>query len=206
MRRLAFLALPVTVLALAGQAGAVPRPDIGLDKGAISSKQCTQGGAGAKQFVDISFRLTNYTDSGYVGAWAIDTVKRHLRIWRQPGGTFCAQVQDDPSEFITVGGIGPTGSSYLAPGIKGTFEGGYIVAGIGARFKAGFKTYGDLGTFDAQCDLHFDCKGNYPWWGAYFANTNSGGFARWGWLYEAGTHGSWLDQFDVVPPHGGDIR
>ena len=85
MRRLALLAVSIAGLALAASALAKDVNPV-LDAAAISSAQCMTPGSGAKQVVDVSFQLTNYADSGYVGAWACDTVNRHLRIWKQAGG------------------------------------------------------------------------------------------------------------------------
>ena len=105
-----------------------------------------------------SFQLTNYADSGYVGAWAWDTVNRHLRIWKQAGGVFCAQISDDGSKFVTIGGYSPAGGGNLNAGVTGTFTGGYIIAGINGRFDPHYKKSGDLGSFDAKCDTQFTCK------------------------------------------------
>ena len=175
-----------------------------LDTAAIGSAQCTGNGVHAKQLVDVTYTLTNYADSGYVGAWALDTVNRHLRIWKQQGNTYCAQIADENSKFVTLAGLGPIGGS-LPAGITGTFDGGYIIAAINGKFAPRFKTSGNLGSFDAKCNAQLDCSGTYPEWTSYFTDVKGGGFAGWGWLYDAGTHGSWLDQDNVSPPHGGNI-
>ncbi len=205
MRRLALLAVSIAGLALAASALAKDVNPV-LDAAAISSAQCMTPGSGAKQVVDVRFQLTNYADSGYVGAWAWDTVNRHLRIWKQAGGVFCAQISDDGSKFVTIGGFSPAGGGNLNAGVTGTFTGGYIIAGINGRFDPHYKKSGDLGSFDAKCDTQFTCNGAYPSWISYFNDVKSGGFSAWGWLYDAGTSGKWLDQANISPPHGGDIR
>jgi hypothetical protein len=207
MRRVGLIVVSIGGLALAAQSlgASIPRPNVPLDKAQIALAQCTGSSTSAKQLVDVTFTLTNYADSGYIGAWALDTVNRHLRIWRVSPGQFCAQIADDGSTFVTLAGYGPTGLSYLPAGIKGTFDGGYIISGIGAKFVPRYHTSGDLGTFDAKCDAFENCKGSYPSWVSYFDHLKTGGFASWGWIYDAGSHGTWLDQDDVVTPHGGDI-
>ncbi len=207
MRRLT-LVVPILILslALAGPGwAAAPKPELKLDLAEIGPNQCTADTT-ATQIVDVTFTLDNYADSGYVGAWALDTVHRHLRIWRQSQGGFCAQIADANSSFVTLAGYGPTGLSFLPAGIEGTFSGGYVIAGIAGRFSPGYKTEGDLGTFDAKCDAEFNCAGAHPSWLSYFTHVTTGGFAGWGWLYDAGAHGVWLDQVNVSPPYGGDIR
>jgi hypothetical protein len=206
MRRFSLFAVSILSLALGGPGStAAPSPQLKLDLAAIGPNQCTASTA-ATQIVDVTFTLDNYADSGYVGAWALDTVHRHLRIWRQSQGAFCAQIADDSSSFVTLAGYGPTGMSFLPAGIEGTFAGGYVVAGIAGRFSPHYKTQGNLGTFNAQCDATFTCKGAHPSWLSYFSHVTAGGFAGWGWLYDAGAHGVWLDQANVTPPYGGDIR
>jgi hypothetical protein len=192
-------------VALALALPAVGGHQLVLDTAAISSAQCTGNGVHAKQIVDVTYTLDNYADSGYVGAWALDTVNRHLRIWKQQGNTFCAQIADDGSKFVTLAGLGPIGGAMPA-GITGTFDGGYIIAAINAKYTPRYKTSGSLGTFDAKCNALLECAGTYPEWTSYFTDVKGGGFAGWGWLYDAGSHGSWLDQDNVSPPHGGNIR
>ena len=193
-------------LVLAASASAKAPLHLVLDKAALSPSQCTPSGVGAKQVVDVTFTLTNYADSGYVGEWALDTVNRHLSIWRRSDGTYCARVADDGSTFVTLDAATPVGPGYLSPGIKGTFDGGYITTDILGKFKPTYATHGNLGTFDAKCDTNFNCPGKRPSWLSYFKNPKAEEFAQWGWLYDAGPHGSWLDQAEVSPPNGGNIN
>ena len=141
MRRLALLAVSIAGLTLAASALAKDVNPV-LDAAAIGSSQCMTPGSGAKQVVDVKFQLTNYADSGYVGAWAFDTVNRRLRIWKQTGGVFCAQISDDGSKFVTIGGFSPAGGGNLSSGVTGTFTGGYIIAGINGRFDPHYKKSG----------------------------------------------------------------
>jgi len=204
MGRLA-LVVAFAALSTATAAGGI-RPKPTLDRAAIGQQACMPPGSGARELVDVSFVLTNYGDSGYAGLWALDTVRRRLRIWRHTDGTYCAQVSDDGSRFTTVAGPAPVGGSYVAGGITGTFDGGYVTTEIVGKFTPRYPTHGNLGTFDAKCDRDFNCPGKRPSWLSYFTKPVANEFASWGWLYDAGSHGSWLDQVDVSPPDGGNIR
>jgi hypothetical protein len=204
VRRLALLLGLLACLVATGTAAARPKPT--LDSAAISSAACVTPGSTAKEVVDVTFVLTNYGDSGYAGMWALDTVNRHLRIWLHHDGTYCAQIQDDGSRFTTVAGPAPVGGSYVVGGITGTFDGGYVTTQIVGKFTPRYPTHGNLGTFDAKCDTDFNCPGARPSWLAYFTKPVANEFAFWGWLYNAGSHGTWLDQMNVSPPDGGNIR
>ena len=198
--------LLVVVLAFLVTGTAAARPKASLDRAAISEQACMTPGSSPREIVDVSFVLTNYGDAGYAGLWALDTVNRHLRIWRHSDGTYCAQVSDDGSRFTTVAGPAPVGDSYVTGGITGTFDGGYVTTQIHGKFTPRYPTHGKLGTFDAKCDLDFNCPGKRPSWLSYFTRPVANEFASWGWLYDAGAHGTWLDQVNVSPPDGGNIR
>jgi hypothetical protein len=206
VRRLALFLVPVIALALAAGASARKTPRIALDEQAISAAQCTPAGSNPKLVVDVTFTLMNYADAGYADQWATDTVNRHLRIWRHSDGSYCAQIADANSKFVTNAGPSPTGVAFVPSGITGTFQGGYVTLDIVGKFHASYPTRGNLGSFDAKCDANFNCPGPHPGWTSYFSTSTADQFAHWGWLYDAGPNGVWLDQEDVVPPFGGDIR
>ena len=142
MRRLSLFAVAILALASAGKGwSAVPKPRVPLDLASIGANQCTANTT-AKQIVNVTFVLDNYADSGYIGAWAMDTVHRHLLIWRQPQNEYCAQIIDDGSSFVTLAGYGPTGESFVPAGIQGTFDGGYIVADVHRQVLAAVQDAG----------------------------------------------------------------
>lgn len=196
------LAAPILGLAAASASAATPQ----LDTSALSADQCTQRGTNAKLVVDVSFVLDNYADSGYAGEWAVDTVNRHLKIWHHADGTYCAQIRDNGSKFVTLAGPSPTGDGSVDAGITGTFDGGYITTDIVGKLAPTYPEHGKLGTFDAKCDATFTCSGAYPTWLSYFKNPTANAFAEWGWLYDAGKYGTWLDQDNTFVLHDGDIR
>jgi hypothetical protein len=70
---MAMATLPMADIALAA-------PGLKIDQPDISSKQCTPGGSGAQQLVDVHFTILNVADSGFGPsgslAWANDTIDR----------------------------------------------------------------------------------------------------------------------------------
>jgi hypothetical protein len=205
MRRLAVLALAVAGLVLPAAALGNPH-DLKLDKADISDKQCN--GPRVVQVVDVHFRILNDADSGFNSgqAWANDTFDRHLRIWHELDGSYCALVEDH-GKFVTYAGKSPGATnSTIAAGITGDIEGGYVTDQIVGTFAPTLPTHGDLGTFDDQCDVNFNCAGSHPSWASYFNPlTSAASFAQWGWIYHAGKHGTWLNQDDVSAADSGDI-
>lgn len=179
-------------------------PDLKLDKKGISSKACKVDGA--KQLVNVRYKLTNDFDSGFGGnAWANDTIDRQLRIWQLPTGTFCVQVADH-GKFVTFAGASPSGLSTVSAGVKGELEGGYISTDIVGTFAPTLPVRGDLGTFDLMCTNANTCPGTRPSWKNYFAPGVTGiEFAQWGWIYKAGRNGTWLNQDNVAAAASGDI-
>ena len=196
----------ILALALAAASAASITPRIPFNQANVSAVQCTPAGSGARVVVDVTFRLENWADAGYAAQWAIDDVKRRLMIWRHSDGTYCAVVDDDGSTFVTRAGPSPTGITHVPGGISGTFKGGYVTLDIVGKFTPGYPTHGNLGTFDTRCDIDFVCPGKHPTWLSYFTHPVAQQYAHWGWLYDAGKYGQWLDQENVVPPFGGDIR
>ncbi|MEI8105241.1 MAG: hypothetical protein WCH31_05280 [Actinomycetes bacterium] len=202
MRRFAWFTALIAMLALASSAAATPV----LNTKLLSEEQCTKLGGGGRLVVNVTFILQNYADSGYAGAWALDTVHRHLKIWKSQSGTYCAHVNDDGSSFVTLDGPGPAGGGHVIGGITGTFDGGYITTDISGKFVPRYPTHGNLGTFNAKCDREYNCPGKRPSWLSYFSkNPPANDFAEWGWLYDAGAKGIWLDQANTSALRTGNI-
>ncbi|MHB8643256.1 MAG: hypothetical protein ACYDA3_10270 [Gaiellaceae bacterium] len=162
---------------------------------------CAKG----KALVDVHYTLLNDADSGFAGnAWAMDTIKRHLRIWQNDDGTYCA-VAEDKGTFTTLAGPSPSGFSTVEAGITGKLKGGYVTTDFSGTFAPSYATHGDLGTFDLACDTSFNCPGVHPSPLSYFSTTSGFDLAQWGWLYRAGDHGTWLNALGVAAADSGDI-
>src|SRR5262249_8502478 len=127
--------------------------------------------------------------------WADDSVDRHLRIWSQSDGKYCAQIEDH-GKFVTYAGTSPGNSGTVDAGVTGNLEGGYITSNIVGTFSASaYATRGNLGTFDLECNGTDTCPGERPSWKSYFSPlTSASEFSQWGWIYHAGKNGTWLNQ------------
>lgn len=193
----------IAVAALALAANATASPGLKLDRQAIGTHVCDAPGAAL--LVDVRFTLVNDYDSGFAGnAWANDTIDRHLRVWSEQDGTYCA-VTDDHGSFVTFAGPSPSGLSTVPAGIRGKLEGGYATTMFSGTFAPSLATRGSLGTFDLACTDAYTCPGAHPSYRSYFASTAGDDLAGWGWIYHAGRNGTWLNEAGVSASDGGDI-
>lgn len=187
MKRLIALLATVAALATAGTAAA------GIGGNVVATNllgQCVSG----TLVVNVNYTLTNDYDSGFGGnAWANDTIDRHLQVWQTAPGTFCATIEDHGT-FSTFAGTSPSGTSTVSAGVTGAIIGGYVTKPFTGTFAPGsYATRGNLGTFDLQCDASFNCTGAHPSFLSYFSSAPAWDYAFWGWVYRAGSHGTWLN-------------
>ncbi len=156
--------------------------------------------------IDVAYTLLNDDDSGYGGnAWAVDTIRRHVQVRSDSGGTFCAVARDEGT-FVTRAGASPNNTTTIPAGIRGELEGGYVTTHFTGTLRSGVRTHGDLGTFDLKCDGHFNCPGRFSWAEHFFGTTGGLDLAWWGWRYHAGRHGTWVNAVDVPQASAGEIR
>ena len=143
---------------------------------------------------DATFNVATDTDSGNVGAWATDTFARHVQIWQEQDGTYCAKATD-AGTFTSYGaptGISPDSGASLPEVVTGSFTG---------------YTYGTVtgGSFvDAGAPANLDCAGadsatctagtiSY-WVKHYFTSAATYNFGSgWSWTYDGGANGTWVD-------------
>ena len=181
----------VCVVLLAGTALAKPH----LNGTQLNAAQCSPG-PNSKLVLNIVFQVTNDADSGISGYWAMDSYTKHVQVWDQTGGTFCAIVKYDGS-FTSVAGVSPASTNTIGAGVTGTMEGGYSMILSGATFSPGIKrTKGNIGTKDIGCSI--DNYGNaigctyYSWIADYFPGA-SFAYSYSGWTYNAGDNGTWIN-------------
>ncbi len=130
--------------------------------------------------------------------WATVEYNQHIQVWQigttggGGGGTvgaerFCALVHYQGS-FTTHAGPSPAGSSLVAEGIDGSFQGGYrLVFNADEKSGATPKVRGHLGTVPAPDDIaswrrdYFDNIGldQMQWLGFIFHGGNNGAYAVW---------------------------
>lgn len=196
MRKILVTTVIVIAVGLGTAATALADSSINLDQ--LDKSRC---GAG-ELIVDVEHGVLNDHDSGVAGnSWALDAYEREIRVWQTGVNTFCAIVRYD-GEFVTLAGASPGGSSTVAAGVEGDLEGGYRTTEFTATFAPTRPTDGDLGTFDYGCDVSPSCPGRVSWFGFYFTNISGLDLAWWGWSYDAGDNGFWVNSIDG---NSGDI-
>jgi hypothetical protein len=161
----------------------------------LSAAQCDPGPT-SKMVLNVVFQVTGDADSGVGGYWAYDSYTKHVQVWDQFDGTYCARVTYNGS-FVTVPGTSPAGSGSVAGGVTGTMGGGYTATIDGATFTPTTKrTKGSIGTKDFGCIISTGGVASgcnyYSWFADYF----TGGTVVqnfWGWTYNAGDNGTWVN-------------
>ena len=163
--------------------------------GAATSANNRPACGGGKMIVNVTYGLYNDYDSGVGGnAWANDTINRHLQVYDQGSGTYCAVVNDTGS-ILTFAGESPGGTGTVSAGIKGTINGGYTTTVFTGTLASNppYKTNGNLGNFDLQCTDAYTCPGAHPGYYSYFSSTSGDDLASWSWYYHTAKNGDWTN-------------
>jgi hypothetical protein len=194
MRRMVIVA-SAAVLVLGAQLLAGPtRPTLSWGS-QVNAGVCNTSGA---PVINVTFKVINDADSGQSGNyWAFDSSNKSIQVWAQTDGTYCAVVKY-AGKFDAVAGQTSPGNlaTPLTGKEDGTFEGGYIATIDGTLLAApSWKTRGNLGTFDYQCDITGNCPGAPDWLAAYFTNVVTFDQTWWGWIYH-GVRNSWVNSSD----------
>ena len=199
MRKLVFLSVLLLLTLLTVPAFAGPHR-FGQE---LSAAQCDPGPS-SKMVLNVVFQVTGDADSGVGGYWAYDSYTKHVQVWDQFDGTYCARVTYNGS-FVTVAGTSPAGTGPVAGGVTGTMGGGYTALITNSSFTPGTKrTKGSIGTKDFGCSITGGVASScdyYSWFGDYFSG---GSLAQpfWGWTYDAGENGTWVN---AVTGNSGNI-
>lgn len=148
---------------------------------------------GGAQIVNVTYEMINDYDSNtHGGAWANDTITRHLQLF-DLGGSFCATVNDTGS-FVTMDADSPNGTGTVTAGITGQINGGYLASITGTLSDSpDYKTHGFLGTFDLQCEDAYNCPGDRPSFLSYLDSGATYTLDDWGWYYHTPQNGDWLN-------------
>ncbi len=184
--------------------GGVFNPDKELSRKACGDKL-------GNPLVDVTQKVQDDTDSG-VGSnvyfpsagnyWNVEGYTRHIKAWQTASAsadvpaTFCAIVTYENGHFDTFyKQTGPAGTGFIGADVNGEMSGGYRATFTGTFAPTGaWVTNGNVGTFDYNCDLAGNCgPGRVDWIAQYFPGY--GGFDQpwWGWKYQAGSHGTWIN-------------
>ncbi len=154
--------------------------------------------------INVTQKVTGDADSGFGGYWAHDSYNRHIQVWRtgsKTSNTYCALVTYEGTANAVAGQTGPAGGTgVIGEGVSAEMKGGYRTTIFTGTLRStpllGWKTKGTIGAIDYGCDLSGACSDLVNWSEQYFTGLSGFGKDWWGWLYDAGSHGSWLNSID----------
>ncbi len=113
------------------------------------------------------------------------------------GKKYCALVTYEGKASAVAGQKGPGGTGTIGTGVTAVMKGGYRATFNGTLNPSPvWKTKGSIGTVDYKCDLSGAACVYQSWASKYFTNTTDFTQDWWGWLYQAGVHGSWLNSIE----------
>ena len=158
--------------------------------------------------INITQKVQNDADSGEAGNyWAFDYYTRHIKVWQTTTGenegpnTYCAIVTYDGKFYAVPGQVGPgnrpvgalINTSTNAP-VNGDMSGGRRATIVGTLLPSpAWPTNGNVGIFNYQCNISGVCPGVISWPGQYFNSGFSYNDDWWGWRYDGGSHGTWIN-------------
>ena len=159
-----------------------------------NANECVTTG---KPMVNVTQKVVNDVDSGVAGNyWAFDDFNRHIQMWAQTDGTYCAIVTYKGHFTAVAGQTTPAGTGTLSGNEEGTIEGGYRASVTGTLLSSPlWDTRGSVGTTDYRCDISGNCPGAISWISQYFSRGNSD-LKWWGWIYHGGKNGTWVNAVD----------
>lgn len=161
----------------------------------VSQTQCDAIG---KPVINVQQKVLNDVDSGEAGNyWAFDTAERHIQVWAQSDGTYCAVVSYAGKFDGVAGQTSPGDGGTLSGDEKGTFQGGYRATITGTLLASPlWPARGSVGKTDYQCDISGVCPGYVSWIGQYFEPSYGFDYEWWGWIYHGGKYGVWINSVD----------
>jgi len=153
----------------------------------LNKNRCESAVVG-KTIVDVHQTVIADVESGPTGNWAGLSFGRHIQVWQQENGDFCAVVNYDGGRFDAVAGpMSPGGTARLDGSEVGSFDGGYR-ATISGTLEPIWNTHGNIGTFDYGCGTALrvdDCPGYVSWTSSYFGKAYSFTYEFWSYTYKA---------------------
>lgn len=162
--------------------------------------------------VNVTEKIKNDADSGIAGNnWALDALERHITVWKTATpGTYCATVRDEGSFQAFAGEKSPGNTGVLTGNERGEIQGGYVATITGSLLQnpAG-KTKGRVDAVDYRCDEQGNCPGYVSWMGQYFTAGYGSTMPWWGWIYDGGKFGTWVNAAsgnsgDILPAVSGE--
>lgn len=166
----------------------------------LAKSKCTN--ATGKPIIKVSQKVQNDADSGVSNYWAFDYYTRHITVWKTTvENKFCGVVTY-VGNFYTIPGQAGPGSTITGPFINtpanepvnGTFSGGRRLTITGTLLGSPlWPTHGSVGTTNYQCNILGVCPGIIHWQDQYFNKGYTSPDDWWGWKYNGGSHGTWIN-------------
>jgi hypothetical protein len=194
----ASLALSLTAALLVFAASALAAPP-SLNWGTqVNGGQCETHGS---PVVNVSYKVVNAVDSGLGGYWASEDYNKHVQLWDEGEGAYCAVVSYQGHFTGVAGQQSPDNTETLSGDESGAFEGGYRMIITGEPLaKPAWSKHGQLGTVDYRCTtpvgFKVSCPGSVDWISQYFGSSYGYEYAWWGWIYHGGRYGTWVNSSD----------
>lgn len=177
----------------------------------LTKKQCEAQG---DPTINIVEKVKNDVDTGFGVPtwWAIDNYTRQIKVWQtgttgeSETPTWCATVKYEGKFNAVAGKSAPGGTGTIGSNVKGEMEGGYRATFIGTlKDSPSWPTHGNVGTFDYNCNISGSCTGLVSWTSQYFNGVSAFDQPWWGWIYKAGSHGTWVNAIGVPAASSGNI-
>lgn len=162
----------------------------------VNKKECDAKGS---PVINVTQKVVNSMDSGTAGNyWAYLTFNRHIQVWEESDGTFCALVDYDGRFDAQEGQRSPGNTADLTGSEDGNFKGGYRATITGVmKAKPELATKGSVGTVDYKCNVvSKSCAGGYDWTKKYFEDGDVGftfSYGWWGWTYHTAGNHTWVN-------------
>lgn len=167
----------------------------------VTNKKCDE--RVGKPVVNVEQKIVGDADSGLGGYWAFDKYVRHIKVWSNGDGTYCALVSYNGKFDAQAGQASPGNTGILDGDEDGRMEGGYRGEITGTlKTSPAWPTRGFVGNFDYQCNLSGVCPGRVSWIDQYFDAGYAFTYEWWGWQYVSPHHGTWIN---AVSGNSGDI-
>lgn len=161
----------------------------------VNPSKCNASG---QPIINVTQKVKNSVDSGTAGNyWAFSNYNRHIQVWKQDLGKYCALVSYVGQFNAQNGQVSPGSDGVTLSGDElGTFTGGYrgIINGE-LKDAPAWKTHGSVGSFDYKCDLTGSCPGAVNWVDQYFTKPTFT-YDWWGWIYHGRSYGTWINSVD----------
>lgn len=166
----------------------------------LNAKECSTNG---NPVINVTEKIVKTVDSGQGGNyWAYDDTNRQIQVWKNSDNTYCALIQNQGKFDSQEGEKSPGNTGTLTGKEDGSFRGGYRakITGI-LKDKPGWKTNGNVGTHNYNCNLSGNCPGYVNWVDQYFGPGYTFNYEWWGWTYRY-KNNTWVNSSDG---NSGDI-